>query len=181
MPMTFGASCESHDESAYARRKRTRQEAKARKAAASDPFERIVVLCSVRDRSSTELVDRLESEGYSAGEAHAAVERSLECGLVDDMRFAEGFIRGRMSAGKGVVAIEKELAKHGIDACVLDDWPDAYGLGEDDQVESAIDYRSAHPPKAKDAWSAAFRKLVGRGYAQSVASRATRRWMESLE
>lgn len=145
------------------------------------PFDRIVKLCAVRERSARELQDRLVRDGYGEAEAHDAVHRAVECGLVDDMRFADILVRSRVSAGKGINAICKDLAKFGIDPESLPDWPYGYALDEDAQVKSALEYLNTHPPAAKDAYSAAFRKLMGKGYTQSVATRATRRWYEATQ
>lgn len=178
--MTFGSSCEPREESPREKRRRKRSEAQKEKAATVDPFERIVVFCSVRDQSACELKEKLTKEGYTQEAIEGALERALNCGLVDDIRFAEGLIRGRLYAGKGAQGVEQDLAKHNIDVFQLEGWPDEYGYSEYSQVERAVELLNAHPPKAKDYWSAAFRKLVSKGYSKGIASRATRLWAESL-
>lgn len=141
-------------------------------------FSALVHLCSVRDRSCTELCDRLQKDGYSLMEVQAAIERATECGLVDDARFADCFVRTKVAAGKGRVWIQRELSiKHGFDAESLEGWPSEYGLSECDQLESAISFLQTHPPRAKDLYSSAYRKLAQRGYPASVAREAVRSWM----
>lgn len=141
-------------------------------------FKRIVQLCSVRDRSQCELANRLRKDGYGEGELQEALSLALDCGLVDDMRFADAFIRARISAGKGEIAIGKDLEKHGIALSDIPQWPESYGYDEQSQVRAAVRFLQVHPPKAKDAWGAGYRKLVGKGYSSYVASKAVRMWQE---
>lgn len=182
-PMTFGSSCEPSESNPYARRanrSRGRGEAQGEKQL-GDPFEKIVRLCAVRDRSEAELRERLERDGYGVDDAESALSRAVACGLVNDARFADVLVRSRVSAGKGEQAIRRDLLKNGIEPESLRDWPDGYGLDEASQVERAVALLDRKPPNAKDAWSAAFRRLVGKGYSQAVATRAARLWSESRE
>ena len=176
--MSFGSSCEPRKETAYEARRRKREESRKTIAERTDCFDRIVALCAVRDRSSTELVERLGKDGYTSAQVEEALGRSRECGLVDDARFADAFVRGRVSAGKGARGIEKSLLEHGIDPLSLEGWPEAYGMSEEEQVERGCDYLRSHPPRAKDAWAAAYRKLLSRGYSARIASKACRLWAD---
>lgn len=149
-------------------------------AGATTPFSRIVRLCSVRDRSVAELRDRLTMrEEFDANEVEQALSRAIECGLVDDNRFADSFIRARVRMGKGECVIARDLSKYGIDASNLSGWPEEYGLDDESQMQRALDILNANPPRAKNAWAAAFRKLTAKGYSQSVCTRAARIWAES--
>ena len=142
-------------------------------------FSTLVHLCSVRDRSCAELNDRLLKDGYSPAEVQAAIDRATECGLVDDARFADCFVRTKVAAGKGRVWIQRELSvKHGFDVECLEGWPSEYGLSECDQLESAISFLQTHPPRAKDLYASAYRKLAQRGYSAPVAREAARSWMK---
>lgn len=153
----------------------------SKKGQDKDAFDRIVSLCSIRDRSWLELKQRLERDGYNASEANEALDRALQCGLVDDRRFADAFIRGRTRAGKGEAVIARDLAKHGIDLHTLVGWPDDYDMDDSSQISRAVDLLRSNPPRAKDAYQAAYRKLINRGYSQAIASRAVRIWHENTE
>lgn len=176
--------CSFDPDECYSRKpKRSRRSSSDEKEPSSakpkkSAFGMIVHLCSVRDRSSQELRDRLQKEAYSPDDADAAIIRALECGLVDDDRFADSFIRTKVSAGKGRVWIQRELAKHGINVDSLPLWPDEYGLCDGDQAQCAISFLRSHPPRAKDAYGSAYRKLVQRGYSCQIATQAARAWME---
>lgn len=152
---------------------------KTNKKPSIKPFERIVGLCSVRDRSRKELEERLIQDGYRPEEVHEAIERAISCNLVDNMRFAESFVRGRVRAGKGEAVIRRDLAKHDIDIEMLQDWPDAFGLGYDEQVARAVELLTNQPPRAKDAYQAGYRKLISRGYPKAVATKAVSLWNDA--
>lgn len=146
---------------------------------ADDAFQRIVRLVSVRDRSQAELARRLSQEGYESEAAAHALERAARCGLVDDLRFADAFVRGRISQGRGIAGIERELSEYGIEARSLDDWPEAFfPNGENDELERALRILEKKPPRAKNVRDAAYRRLVGKGFSSDVAQRAARRWVE---
>ena len=196
MPQSFGTSSEFPTESVRPKKARRSRSYRAKAAEegteGQEPleeqepqepktpaFEYVVKLCMVRERSSAELEKRLVEKGYNKESAQEAVQRAVECGVVDDMRFADAFIRGRVSAGKGIELVKRDLAKHGIDLEQVEGWEDLYHLDDESQLESALDFLEKHPPKAKDAWGAAYRKLTVKGYSSSVSSRAARRWSES--
>lgn len=141
-------------------------------------FQRIVALCAVRDRSQQEVRDRLQRDGYAAEEAEAALARAVDCGLVDDRRFADAFVRARISAGKGEVVIKRDLQRHGLALVDVPGWPEDYGYDEQGQLDAAVRFLRAHPPTAKDARGAGYRKLMGKGYPASVSSKAVRIWLE---
>lgn len=143
------------------------------------PFDKLVQLCSVRERSSAELAKRLTTYGYPEDEAREAIAKAQRLGIVDDTRFADLFIRSRLAAGRGERSIERDLLKHGIVARDLDGWPEAYGIEDEAQLELAVALLNAHPPRAKDAWGAAYRKLTNRGFQPGIVSRAVRTWYES--
>lgn len=151
----------------------------ADKAVGGDPFSRIVRLLSVRDYASAELVRRLSREGYDSEEAEAAVARAVSCGLVDDLRFAESFARGRISRGRGVAGIERELSDLGIEASALPGWPDEFlGGGFDAEFDRAMALLERKPPRSKNVRESAYRRLISKGFSSDVSARAARTWSE---
>ncbi len=179
MPMNFGTSCEPSEEGLRLKKKHQRQKERKPLPERVDAFDRVVQLCGIRDRSSKELFDRLTADGYAQASIEEALQRAVDCGLVDDMRFLDSFVRGKVSAGKGLYGLMKDLEKHGLNPSGLEDWPDSYGLDDQSQINRALEYLIAHPPKAKDAYAAAYRKLISRGYSVSLASKACRLWADN--
>lgn len=181
MPMNFGTRLDSDEDSS--KYSRARKRAKNRKPLAErmDVFERVIQLCTVRDRASEELRERLQKDGYTKDVIEGALQRALDCNLVDDQRFAQAFIRGKVSAGKGSNGIERQLKKYGIDVEDIEGWPYSFGLDEETQVERAVAFLQSKPPKAKDLWAAAYRKLVTWGYSLPIAKKACQIWFEGYE
>ena len=78
-------------------------------------FDRIVMLCSYHDYSREKMRQRLKREHVDEYAAEDALDRAVECGLIDDIRYGEALCAGRMRAGKGTDGIESELWDNHID------------------------------------------------------------------
>lgn len=167
-------------------------------------FEKVTRLACKRERGSRELIDRLVRDGFSREVAKSAVQRALDCGLIDDTRYGAVLIRTRVAQGRGRKGIEDELERAGIAASDIPGWPEEFfsvddfdpfrvsansedglvccsfgGESSDEQeIERALALLRRKPPRSKNIQASAYRKLVTKGYSTSVASAATRRFME---
>lgn len=155
---------------------RTAKEPAFDREAAMRKIER---LCSLREQASSALRERLVRDGFSERVAEEAVDRAVECGLVDDARFADVLVRCRLAAGKGCAGIARELASHGIDPAGVESYLEAAEAGTDAELSRAMELLERKPPRAKNAREAAYRRLVGKGFSSSTASSAARTWWES--
>ncbi len=168
-------------------------------------FEKVKRLACVRERGSRELTDRLVRDGFSREDAQSAVQRGIDCGLIDDLRYGAVLVRTRVSQGRGRSGIEAELERAGISASDIPGWPEEFfltgfcerlvdnGFGASDgepvgevdgsnfqelEIARALTLLRNKPPKAKNIQAAAYRKLISKGYSSSVCSAAVRRFVE---
>ena len=142
-------------------------------------FSFIVRKISHRDRSSRELMRMLVRDGYDDEVARCAVSRARSCRIIDDLRFADAFVRSKVAQGRGRRGIEEQLSQHGVAASELPDWPDGYfEAGDESELDRAIALLEAKPPRSKNPRESAYRKLVSRGFSSSVAGDAARIWAE---
>ena len=140
-------------------------------------FKKIERLVKVRDRSTHEVIQRLLKDNFEQDAISSAIDKALQCGYLDDGRFADVLIRSRLRAGKGLTGIVAELKRNGINPEYdLDNFPDAYLALFPNQKDSAIALLCKKPPRAKNKLQAAYAKLIRSGYPSSLASEAAREW-----
>lgn len=150
-----------------------------KKSSPLSAFNKLVALINASEKSTHELKKRLVHAGYEPSEIEAALARAINCGLVDDARYASIFVRSRISQGWGREGIERELAHNGIDPETIEGWPHEFPLTHDEQVSCGVEFLQRKPPHARNLRDGAYRKLVNRGYSSSIASQAARLWYET--
>lgn len=148
---------------------------------ANAAFGKIERLLAVRDRSVTETRSRLQRDHYTERAIAESLERALRCGYLDDVRFAEGFIRMRLRASKGINGIVRDLKGHQIDAYAIPGFPDVFLEEQGSQLDNAIRLLERKPPRAKNKKQAAYAKLIRNGFSSSVASSAVKSWIAERE
>ena len=89
-------------------------------------WERLVDMVSRREYSSKEAEDKLVRDGYTRDCARRAIEKAVTLRVIDDERFAGSFIRMKLSAGWGLVRIERELAHRGVTLSYVVGWPEEF-------------------------------------------------------
>ena len=147
---------------------------------ANAAFKKIVDLVNASDKSELQIRSRLSDKGFDEISIDEAVNRAKNYGFIDDRRYANVLIRSRISQGKGIAGIERELRSHNIEPIDVEGWPDEYFTSDEDELERALSYLDRKPPRSKNLRDGAFRKLVQKGYSTSIASSAARIWAERL-
>jgi regulatory protein len=77
-------------------------------------------LLARREHSILELTRKLKHRGFPADEIGRALESFSAEGWLSDRRFAESFVRYRVSRGLGPVRIRRELSERGVDRELAD-------------------------------------------------------------
>jgi regulatory protein len=146
---------------------------KVNKSSSDFALARVVRLVDVRDRAVREMQERLVKEEFSEDAIAEALERAVNCGILDDERFANSYIRGKLRAGWGSQRIERELRRFGI---VLDDLQNQdiiyEHFNQDNQIDRAVQALAKHHSSSKNQHQAKYRFLISRGYSSSVAQTA---------
>ena len=160
-----------NDKQRFSQAKQTEEE----RDQANSAFAKIQRLLCIREHASALLYKRLLASGYEEHIASEAVQRAIDCGLVSDERYADVLVRSRLSQGKGLRGIAFELEQADIDPCSVPAYQDAISNENGpDELTRALYLLDAKPPNAKRMREAAYRKLVQKGYASSVAASAAR-------
>lgn len=147
--------------------------------ASDECFAKICRLLNARERCSKELVERLVRDGFNESVANEAVERARRCGLVDDVRFAETLVRSRLSQGRGVDGLGRELRSLGFDPYSVESYASLVGDNlHDREVSRAVELLERKPPRSKNPRASAYRRLATKGFNTSVAADASRMWWE---
>jgi regulatory protein len=132
-------------------------------------------LLTARARTRAELEGQLAKRGYPDDVSGRVLDRLVQVGLIDDVDFAEQWIRSRrLNAGKGKRALAAELRTKGVD----DDVITAALAGIDaeaerDRAEQLVRDKLRREKLGEDDDSKLARRLVGmlarRGYSQTMA------------
>lgn len=134
-------------------------------------YARIMRLVAVRDRSVFEMRKRLQDEEFDDDAVEVALEQALNCGLLDDDRFAQAYVRGKLHSRWGRNRIEREIENYGVTLSALDGYPEVF-FQDSDEVKRALQELERHRTKAKNVHEARYRRLESKGYAPSVVQKA---------
>jgi len=130
-------------------------------------------LLTVRARTRSELEAQLTKRGYPDDVSARVLDRLVEVGLLDDVAFAEEWVRSRRAnSGKGKRALATELRTKGVDPDVIAETLDSVDAGEWRVQAEELVAAKLRPDKLDDEVKVT-RRLVGmlarRGYSQGMA------------
>jgi regulatory protein len=132
-------------------------------------------LLTARARTRAELEGQLAKRGYSDVVSKSVLDRLTQVGLVDDVDFAEQWVRSRrVNAGKGKRALAAELRTKGVDNDVITAvLADIDAGAERERAEQLVRDKLQREKLADDDDTKVMRRLVGmlarRGYGQAMA------------
>ena len=139
-------------------------------------MDKINAWIGVRERTCSELLSRLQRNGFSEEEAHEAVDSAVSCGLVDETRYTRMFISSKVRAGWGKGKIIAHLNQSGISADIIDACSDEFP-SRDADVDRAIAELAKRSTSSSDPYAAYMRRLIGKGYSTDVSREAVRRYL----
>lgn len=99
-------------------------------------------LLAQREHSRLELQQKLLAKGFPADTVTTILDRLQTDKLLDEIRFAEAYIRSRINKGYGWLRIQQELQQRGIDADTME-----AGLAALDTIDWSVLARQAHAKK----------------------------------
>jgi regulatory protein len=181
-------------------RRETLQEVRERHARVDDPevvFNAALRFLEVRNRSVAEVRRRLGGAGYPVELIEAAIKRLLDAGVLDDVEFAQVWVRSRDRARpRGEQALRRELLLKGIDREVVGEVLDerargSGGEGGDDEpspdraaAERLLERRRAYlqhvaDPRARR--QRAYAMLARNGFSPEICREAAARLFDAPE
>ncbi|MDG5484015.1 recombination regulator RecX [Mycolicibacterium gadium] len=132
-------------------------------------------LLTARARTRAELAGQLTKRGYPDDVSATVLDRLTRVGLVDDVDFAEQWVRSRrVNAGKGKRALAAELRNKGVDNEVITAaLADIDAGAERQRAEQLVRDKLRREKFGDDDDTKLTRRLVGmlarRGYSQTMA------------
>ena len=132
-------------------------------------------LLTARARTRAELEGQLAKRGYPDELSQRVLDRLAHVGLVDDVDFAEQWVRSRrVNAGKGKLALAAELRTKGVDDDVVTAALADIDAGtERERAEQLVRDKLRREKLGDDDDTKVARRLVGmlarRGYNQTMA------------
>lgn len=134
----------------------------------ASPHDDAIRLLARREYSRSELEARLAAKGHATAEIATCLDALAEQGLQSDARFAESFIRSRVSRGQGPVKIRAELGNRGVSRELADaalaECETSEALDWDDLACQALARRYAGPADSPRERARRERFLAGRGF-----------------
>lgn len=134
-------------------------------------FSYATFLLSKRDYSSYKIHSKLIEKGYSQSDARDAIDRLIELRYLDDVRFADMFIRSKKNGnGWGASRIKMELKmKHGIDDDISIALLEEYDF-EDEKIRQYIKKFGKTKPVDNKDYQKRMRFLASRGFSFNLPS-----------
>ena len=139
-------------------------------------YNRVIELCGYHDFSRAKMRERLKREGLPADAVEDAIEKAVQIGLIDDIRWGEMRASALMRRGTGKMGVVRELKENGISAHDIEGWPEAYEERFGDELERALSVLEKNPPRSKNPRASAYGKLMRKGYDASVSAQASGIW-----
>ena len=103
-------------------------------------FDKAINLLTFKDRTTKEIIQKLEEKGYSSEEIEETVVKLSYYGYLNDQNYTVSFIKDNTSK-KGKKLIISELAQKGIDKSLVNEIYDNTDVDEVSVIEDIVSRR----------------------------------------
>ncbi len=103
-------------------------------------FDKAINLLTFKDRTTKEIIQKLEEKGYSSEEIEETVVKLSYYGYLNDQNYTVSFIKDNTSK-KGKKLIISELAQKGIDKSMVNEIYDNIDVDEVSVIEDIVSRR----------------------------------------
>ncbi|OMH28375.1 regulatory protein RecX [Motiliproteus sp. MSK22-1] len=139
-------------------------------------------LLARREHSRKELVDKLMRRTRDLGQVESLLDQLHEQGLQSDSRFAESFVRSRVSRGQGPSRIQQDLRQRGVCQDIISRVMEEQDV---DWYRVALEVRckrfGMEKPVDRKAYAQQVRFLLYRGFSYDQVQEAIKVAQEDLE
>ncbi len=143
-------------------------------------WSKLLNLLKRKDYSIYELHHKLTNLGFFDSSAKESIECARNKRFIDDVRFANSYVRSKLSHGWGRGRIERELKYKGIDLYLLSDDTRDLLSDEEEYIRASSILLRKTPPKV-DSERKLIRFLMGRGFSFDVSIRAAKNYLDNID
>ncbi|QWT16995.1 recombination regulator RecX [Collinsella sp. zg1085] len=137
-------------------------------------------MLSRRDYATQEIRQKLCGYGFRDTEIERSIERAVELGFLNDIRFASFFIESRKRQGLGQLKIELELRRRGISIEDIPGYPEVFFSQEDDYERAYSLLRKKSIPSLR-AYEKLLRFLISKGFSYALAKDIVGRYLNEQD
>ena len=126
-------------------------------------------LLAMREHSQFELIQKLQLRGFASPEIDLVLQEMISNGWQDDQRYAESYVRQRITKGYGPLKIAYELRSHGVEHFDLDDFVDELAGGWSSCLLNLYQHKFDNKQNlTRQEWSKRYRFLQQRGFSPGL-------------
>ena len=129
-------------------------------------------LLSHREHARQELVQKLHRRGFSDVAINEALDDLESLGLLSDLRFAESYVRARVTRRFGPLRIRAELRRKGVADDIIGTTLEGYDDQWPDLARAWVSRRTGSTELDLKARARLYRSLANRGFSHEQAMQA---------
>ena len=140
---------------------------------------KLLGLLKRRDYACSDIKKKLLGAGFQEVSVKESIQRALNHKFLNDQRFADAYVRSKISSGWGRSKIERELKLKGIDIDLVSEETSEL-LSEEEEYLRALEILKRKQLPKTNIEQKFIRFLVGRGFAYAISVRATKCYLDTI-